>query len=228
MASYAKRLVCLANSRKISGRCIAGREIADGVVGGWIRPVSSRPTGEVSEEERRYQDGSDPKLLDVIDIWMKEPKPHGFQTENHLIDDEVYWTLVRRATSKELLASVETVTGPLWDDQSSSYNGENDRVAEATAIALGTSLKLIEVAEVTLSVGIEGAAFGNAKRKVRGRFSMNGQTYLLGVTDPLIERQYFQKEDGNYSIGKATLCVSLGDTFHGYAYKLIAGVILPL
>jgi len=44
-----KRIVCLANSRKLQGRCIAGREIVQGKPGAWIRPVSAREHEEVSE-----------------------------------------------------------------------------------------------------------------------------------------------------------------------------------
>jgi hypothetical protein len=152
MPSYVLRIVCLANSRKTSGRCIAGKEITSGAIGQWIRPVSDRPTGELSEAERRFQDGTDPKLLDVLDILMIEPRSHGYQTENHVIDPEVYWTLVRRATSAELAAAVDVVRGPLWDNQSSSYNGEHDRVEEAAAVRHGNSLKLVNVDDLTISV----------------------------------------------------------------------------
>lgn len=61
-----KRIVCLANSRKHSGRCIAGKEVLAGAYGEWIRPLSARESAEVSEEERRYQNGSSPHVLDVI------------------------------------------------------------------------------------------------------------------------------------------------------------------
>ena len=75
-----KRIVCLANSRKRSGRCIAGKEIlSDGGPGAWVRPVSDRATGEVSEDERQYEDGSDPSVLDVIDVPVLDAQPSSFQ-----------------------------------------------------------------------------------------------------------------------------------------------------
>jgi hypothetical protein len=227
MASYPKRIICFANSRKISGRCIAGREIVGEAVKGWIRPVSARETAELSEDERRYQNGTDPKILDVIDIWMKEPSPHGFQTENHVIDDTVYWTLVRRATPAELATSIDGV-GELWDNQSSSYSGRHDRVEEAIAANHGNSLKLINVADLMISVDVEGAAFGNAKRKVRGHFTFGQVPYVLAITDPVVERRYLAGQDGQFVVGQATLCISLGEPWNGYAYKLIAGVVFPL
>jgi hypothetical protein len=85
-------IVCMANSRKPpSGRCIAGKEIEQGECLRWIRPVSSRPTHEISEEEKRYEDGTQPMLRDIITIPVNEPKPIGHQTENIEIDSNYYW-----------------------------------------------------------------------------------------------------------------------------------------
>jgi hypothetical protein len=221
---YVKRIICLANSRKISGRCVAGKEVAGNGFGGWIRPVSSRPAGELSEYDRSYQNGVDPKLLDVIDIQMTQHAPHGFQTENHVIDDQAYWSLVRTCSLAELTAAIDSVPGILWNNLSSSGNGLHDRVSEANAAQLQGSLLLIQVSKLTISIAVEGAAFGNAKRKVRGSFTYNDVPYMLSITDPTVEREYLQKPDGEYVAGPAILSISLGDTWQGYAYKLIAGV----
>ena len=77
-----KRLVCLANSRKEGDRCIAGKEVlADGRFGGWICPVSNREDEAVSAGERQYQDGSEPRLLDVIDLPVLTARQKGYQAE---------------------------------------------------------------------------------------------------------------------------------------------------
>ncbi len=168
MPNYEKTILCLANSRKTSGRCVAGREVVNGALRAWVRPVSSLGTAEVSLDDRRYSNGEDPKLLDVIAIQMIEPRPHAFQTENHLIDAKYYWALRRRATWEEALAAVDGQELPLWSNADSSYNGVNDRVHQAQANPAQGSLRLISVSDLQVRVSVEGAAFGNAKRKVRG------------------------------------------------------------
>ena len=98
-----KRIVCLANSRKLSGRCIAGKEILDnGSPGGWVRPVSDRSSEEVSEYERQYEDGSDPSVLDVIEIPILEARPKTYQQENWLLDPEYYWEKIDRISWDDL------------------------------------------------------------------------------------------------------------------------------
>lgn len=223
---YTMTIICLANSRKIAGRCVAGKEIGGGKVGRWVRPISGRPTGELSEEDRRFENGRDPKLLDIVRIPMIEPRAHGFQTENHLIDDGYYWAKEGEATWAEVQAALDPTHGPLWDNSSSSYNGKCDRVAEGTANQFGSSLRLIEVTDLKIFVAVEGAEFGNGKRRVRGRFTFNGGHHRLSVTDPVVERQYLAGADGEFNVGHAILCISLGEPYQGYTYKLIAGVFV--
>src|SRR5690554_285685 len=110
-----KRIVCLANSRKLTGRCLAGIELRDGRRQGWIRPVSAREHEAVSEYERQYEAGSDPRPLDVMDVPLLEPRPKDHQQENWLLDPDSYWRRVGRLEWHDLHA----LGGPvqrLWVD----------------------------------------------------------------------------------------------------------------
>ena len=216
-----KVLVCLANSRKLSGRCVAG--IVHDSPGEWIRPVSARPNGEVSEYERQYQDGSDPSVLDIVTVPLLRPQPHGFQRENWLLDPNYYWTKSGRIGWDQLL-TLEQQPKVLWVNGYNTYHGGNDRVPIEQADMLTDSLKLIRVDSVTLQVHAPGAAFNNRKRVVNVQFKHSGAKYRLRVTDPEYERKYLAKPDGNYQLGEVFLTVSLGEPYDGYAYKLVATI----
>ena len=84
--SIVKHIVCLANSRKLHGRCIAGKELRDERSIGWLRPVSAREHEEVSEYECQYLDGSDPQVLDILQVPLLAARPKGYQQENWLLD----------------------------------------------------------------------------------------------------------------------------------------------
>ena len=224
---YTKTILCLANSRKLSGRCVAGKERIGPNFTTWIRPVSNRPTRELSEEDRRYDNGDDPDILDIVQIEMSAPCPETYQTENHLIDENYYWQRVGRGTWQQLLGGIDNVTGPLWNRGGSTYYGINDQVPESVANSMGHSLLLVHPSSLMISVSREGGTFSPTKRKVRGLFSINNIQYKLLVTDPFTEHAYLRGLDGVFYIQDVILCVSLGEIFHGYAYKLIATVITP-
>jgi hypothetical protein len=219
-----KRIVCLANSRKLQGRCVAGKELIDGRPGDWIRPVSARPSEEVSEEERRYEDGTDPRVLDIIDVPLIEPRPTGYQQENWLLDPNFYWEK-RGTLAWADLAALRDRRGPLWMNGFHSSNGLNDRIPLVLATVLRSSLKLIHVEQLEIRVFRPGEAFGNQKRRVQGRFSFDGTDYWLWVTEPLVECHCLAKPDGEYAAGEAYLTISLGEPYQDYCYKLVAAVI---
>ena len=108
----------------------------------------------------------------------------------------------------------------------------NDRVPLSFANSLNSSLRLIRVDRLQLCVSKPGAGFGNARRRVQGRFRYNGTDYWLRVTDPDYERKYLQHPDGSYSISECFLTVSLGEPYRDpggevHSYKLIAAIIEP-
>ena len=222
---YAKTILCLANSRKPGGNCVAGREVVQGGFGVWLRPVSARQGREISDEDERYQNGVLPSVLDIIEIPMSAPAPEQHQQENHVIDDRSYWVRRGRADWAELVNAVDRLSGPLWTNNSSSTYGFNDRVSEAELPTLSRSLYLIRPDNLQLKVVEEGGQYGNPQRRVRAIFDMAGCSYVVVVTDPVVEREYFGRPNGSYRLKDALLCMSLGEVFHGFAYKLAAAVI---
>ena len=186
--------------------------------------MSAREGQEVSEYERQYEDGSDPKVLDIVYVPVLEPQPDSWQTENWLLDPDFYWTREGRYSWFDLPRLLDPVA-PLWIDGSSTYNGKNDRIPDEAMASVSGSLRLIHVERLALAVFSPGEAFGNRKRRVQGRFSHAGRDYALWVTDPIYERAYLSKLDGAYEIRDCYATVSLGEPYQGARYKLIAAIM---
>lgn len=221
-----KRIVCLANSRKMNERCVAGKEWLAGAPGPWIRPVGNRLMGEILLRERRYGDGADPELLDIIDVPLQRPQPKGFQSENWLLYASQRWVRAGHAKWPELSRLVDEPAS-LWLNNSHTRAGVNDRVSESAAHRLNSSLYLLHLDSLKLSVSVFGEDIVLMRRRVQADFVYRGTQYKLWVTDPLIERTYRAKPDGDYNIGECFVTVSLGEPHKGDCYKLVAAVITP-
>lgn len=221
-----KRIVCLANSRKFNGRCVAGIEIADDQRLGWIRPVSARQSQEVSPDEQQYADGTEPRVLDIMTVPLLGPVPRHHQQENWLLDPARRWTHEDSIPVGDLTRLVDPIE-PLWIDGYHTGRGTHDRVPWDQAIQLRSSLRLIHVDQVELAVLTTGGTFGPPRRQVRGCFRHQGRDYNLSVTDLEYERRYRGRPDGNYEIQESFLTVSLGDRFEEQdaCFKLIAAIV---
>ena len=210
-----KRIVCLANSRKKGGRCLAGIELSDNRLGKWIRPVSNRQTQELSKCDYQYQDDNDPKLLDIIEVPIREFQPVHHQQENWLIEPSQHWKKIDVLKQDELhkVAEPDCI---LWRNGESTANGVNDRVRADFAIRQGNSLKLMHVDSLQVSV---------FNQRAQGKFKFAQNYYALWITDSYFERTYIRKGNGTYSLGECFLTISLGENYEGYCYKLIVAVI---
>ena len=228
MTRVRKTFVCLANSRKPRGRCVAGREWNAGQFGGWIRPVgngdgkSDEISEAVSSKEMMYEDCTYPKPLDVISVHLIGKMPHEYQKENWLIDSKHCWIKERR----EKWDTLFDLTGPmdhLWELGRNSASGKNNMVSKAAAKEIDHTLRLVEVHGLEVSVG------NTPKRPVRANFSFNNQDYGLKVTDPIIEQRARSKETSSYIIDKCFITVSLvGPSKNdGRHVKLAAAIIEP-
>jgi hypothetical protein len=129
--------------------------------------VSDRQYEEISEEDRRYEDGKSAGLLDIVTIPMKKYRRSEYQVENHLIDDEYYSSKQGNVDWDDLSYAVDDVD-ELWINDHRSTMGVNDRVPLHLANSLGGSLLFISVQDIRIAVGSE---YGNNKRKVRAHFT---------------------------------------------------------
>lgn len=210
----------------MAGRCVAGKEVSEGGhLGNWIRPVSNRENESISERERCYADGTDPELLDIIEVPFLTLRPKGYQQENWLLNPSRQWRKVGHLSWDDLppLADPED---PLWTNGFNSRSGENDQVPEDVAAGHDTSLRLVKVEDLTVIVSEPSRPSANFPI-LRGRFSHCDETYCFRITDPVSETGSVNLPYGEYAVGERYLTVSLGEPFEGNAYKLIAAIIRP-
>ena len=225
-----KRMVCLANSIKLSGHCVAGREIAaSGAPGHWIRPVSSRPEREVSEKERQLEDTSEPELLDILEIALKKHVPQACHSEDWLLDANRRWRRVGRIHIEDVEPYVEAPL-TLWINGHSTRHGINDEIPQQDADKLPNSLHLIRAEDVTIRVSEQTYQGVQRRPQVRAHFEYGADHYRLSATDPLVRDRYLAQGNGVYSLGPCYLTVSLGEPFQKqgdgfFRYKLVAGVM---
>lgn len=221
--SYIREIVCLANSRKFSAHCVAGKEIDQGKLMRWVRPVSSIGGGELSSEDICFMDGQIPRLLDVVRLSIKRHVSHGHQTENYLIDTSECWEYVTRIDLSRLDDLCDKVD-ELWINGFSSANGINDRIPVERIKMVGSSLLLIKPSSLTIHKKYE---FGSRSWKIRADFRFRRTRYCMVVTDPIIEEKYKKKKEGDYPVEdrETYLTVSLGEEYKGFCYKLVAAVI---
>lgn len=217
MAADSMTLVLLANSCKNNERCVAGKSLAHGRIGAWVRPVSARAGGELAAWERQLVSGAQPRVLDVVEMPLERPAPCGFQTENRRIASGARWIPHGRLPWSALPHLVDPCE-TLWINGCSSGGGCNDRVPALRVEALHSSLCLIGPLSITLRVG---------GGKVRASFQYRKVDYNLSVTDPTIKAAYASRPDGCYPVAEAYVCVSLAPVWNGYAYKLAAAIITP-
>ncbi|MHC1729000.1 MAG: DNA helicase RecQ [Syntrophobacteraceae bacterium] len=217
------KIVCLANSRKYSGRCIAGKELLPDGIGNWIRPVSGIGTGELSPSEITLKEGRAPELLDILVLHLGEECPHFYQTENRVAAD-THWSregAIPKYRLPELCDGVEK----LWINGHHSQSGMNDRVPmEIANEKITSSLLFIRASDFCVIVGEDIRGL----RRILAEFRYNGVQYRLPVTDPIAEASYMSKDPGRYceETAEVFLTVSISEPYGGFCYKLVAAIIL--
>lgn len=217
-----KTILCLANSYKHGGRCVAGVCLDDGV---WIRLRGAAPDGSLDARESVLDDGSEPRLLNVIEVELHYALPSDAHPEDWQIAP-VRWRLLQRpATASQLQKILDAA-----DKATTILRGYRDRmpVEEIQTKPMQSSLVLVCPSEIYWWIRGEGD-----KRKNRALFRRHNVTYDLAVTDPRWLERLNLMPAGIYPHStfaepdcETWLTVSLSEAFHGWHYKLVAGVIV--
>lgn len=222
-----KRVVILANSRKKSGRCVAGVSLSEHDYGQWIRPVSNRLGESLNEFERMYINGAEPEVLDVVDIPLVRSNPHSCQVENWLISTQRYWRKVGAITWNEALQFSDK-PDTLWVNGWNTYEGINNEVPTEISEKFSGSIGMIHVPKLELHKIID--SYTGSRDKIFAYFEFNNSRYKLSVTDCACAAYLRDREPGIYPVGESLLTISLGEPYvknngQSCKYKLVAAII---
>ncbi len=219
------RILCLANSYKHDHRCVAGISL---VTKRWVRLVGRQVPGCLTLKETCYEDGREVAILDVFEAELGEGCGSSSHPEDVFVS-ATRWRMVRHAgapSDMRFLASFLN-KGP------AVLQGTGDRVytRKIERAPVDKSLELIQPDDLWWWIREE-----NGKRRNRALFRMGHVSrtrYDLAVTDPvwlnqlkflpagIYPQSFFFKE----KLPKTLFTVSLSESYEGFHYKLVAGVV---
>lgn len=219
-----KTIVCVANSFRKGGSCVAGIEVVNGQLGPWVRPISHRQNQAISDYEKTYVDGSRLAMLDLVEISFDAHQPEHHQTENWLITNNVPWTKVGQATPDQLVGAVLPARTPLWKPAQSTYTGRNDQISGPVAHGFDWSLALIQPATAIVDVSHNPFSGHN---EVWVSFAWAGTPHKIKLTDPVQFARFNTAVGDSHALQNPLLCISLARVWedHNTASKLVAGLI---
>lgn len=209
------QLICLANSWRPGGRCIAG---IDRATGAWIRPVP--PESDAIPEARCTVGDTALKLLDVFNVDVAVPlETPAYQRENRVLR-RWSWVVCGRMRAADL--------EPYIDDSAPIFHNPMDRVVAAVLDQLPPrewkSLQLVR----PRGLRFEHDAYDPKRWRARFRDKANNE-YLLKLTDPEATRRL---EAGERIGTHCLLTLSLTRPWAGpdasmlkVCYKIVAAVI---
>ena len=211
------RFVCLANSFKEGGRCLAGIELDNNnnpkIENGhpkWIRPICNTTHGEVHTHLV-----ADLKILGIIEIEVTGyPHEKNYQSENVLFRENSIRVIGRFSF---------TQLNQLCDNRSLIFGNRGKAVSEEAIGNLSYSLMLINTNQFEV---IERTYEDNPNRlQTRLVFSYNGNKYDLPVTDPIFLHNYQSSSDAIEDVEDVYLTLSLAIVHNNWHYKLVAAII---
>ncbi len=169
------RFVCLANSYKEGGRCVAGitldqrnNPIIERGLPKWVRPVSDAGHGEISTNLVAHLN-----LLDIVEIKVKEDAGEGYQCENVTFRGDS----IRQVGTFQL----ERLKS-LCDERPTLFGTTSASIHEKHIHRLNHSLVLVRTIEFEMYE--KDSEYTPGKKSLRLSFSYKNYHYDLPITDP--------------------------------------------
>lgn len=209
--------ICLANSKKLGERCIAGVEVKkvnevyktvekEGKPK-WLRPISECQHGAVAED---LVGGIN--LMDIIEIDVKELCPNGYQSENATFKPESIKKI------RHIRLSERNLDRLIDMDQYNLFGNRGKEVSHDVIDSVEHSITLIKVIDFQIKRR-------DPDGQLRIKFVFNHNRYDLPITDIDFIRRYNKNETLLKNTDRLYLTISLGVFDKGWHSKLVAGVL---
>lgn len=217
-----KYFVCLANSYKRGGRCVAGIEVTPTANGQWmierrhdgsprwIRPVANTQYGEIPNFN-----ALNIRLLYIVKLTDVKVCSEGVHTENVHYSQLEVCQLVYPAEQAILNQFVDIV-------HQSVFGSRGKAISADMVSGLNYSLMFIHAQNVSAYIDEN-----REKSKNRMRFFYFGAECDFPITDPAFLDEFRREPDHFANIPDVYLTLSLGLEYEGWHHKLVAGVIIP-
>ena len=208
------RFVCLANSLKEGGRCVAGIEldanhhpVFHNGLPKWVRPVCPTDHGEIPIQHAIAFD-----LLDILEMNVTGSKAAGYQSENVSFDPP----FVKVGTFKMNGLAF------LSDKRNTLFGNYGKAISVESISELDHSLALLHTRQ--LHTEFRSTEGRRNKPQLRAGFEHHGTYYDLPITDPIFRERLLDNPHELDDREDIYLCVSIGIPWEGWHYKLVAGV----
>ncbi|MCX6133017.1 MAG: hypothetical protein NTU47_04295 [Ignavibacteriales bacterium] len=210
------KFVCLANSYKEGGRCLAGIEIdnhynavRDRGRPKWIRPICNTQHGQVPTGLVQGLN-----VLDILGVQVTQRLNNGYQSENVYFDEK---SLERTGVFNK------TLLNNLCSDQTKIFGNYGKAVAPDAITTLSHSLMFVKLSVYEVIERTYSDSPGRAQ--VRLVFKYYEHTYDLPVTDPQFLHKYKLNPDVLTGVRELFITLSLGVLHQGWYSKLVAAII---
>lgn len=234
-------MVLLAKSYKPGGRCIAGRRvkfIGDKKValGDWVRPVANDGSGKgaLINTMYTYEDGTEARVLDIVEVPVIRAFSLDGQPENWVIDESKKWRKVDFLTDVSIMSITDEMVS-IWNDESTTSNKVTAEYDEKGLVT--QSLCLIQPTNFQVTLFNEYDSYKEKyQKKMFASFDYLNVSYAnISVTCPAVRRILNNKypQEGKDPIitrlnkgDNYILCMSLSPRFghDDIHYKLVATV----